>query len=448
MDLFRDAIERSPLPLLRTDGPHHVVRYANATFCALCGLDKDSIIGRPLADCVPGGDDGHIPLLDKVFRDGEVQSGNDLKHINSAGDAVYWSYVAWPVEAGETGDRGLVIQVTDTTARAIDGYRSTRLAADLLEVNVALVRSGIDRDEAAERAETAERELRKRQEEVEHLNERLRRAMTETHHRVKNNLQIIAGLIDLRVMENEEVVPVEAVQRLGLSARALATLHDILTAKAKDDGDPESISVSNLLEKLVPILQEVSRPHQILADIAECRIPSRGGAALALILSELVSNSIKYGKDEIKVVLSFRSGTAALEVSDNGAGFPEGFDSATAANTGLELVESLTRWDLGGEVAYGNAPAGGARVTINFKAAESACESPDDPISLNDPPPPPRHKSARFHVSRSPNLAAAILTAPRERGRPLGWRRGRRGRRLRSGRILRCCTCGPARRLR
>ncbi len=49
----------------------------------------------------------------------------------------------------------------------------------------------------------AETLLRRHQADIEALNERLQRAMTETHHRVKNNLQIIAAMIDMQAMENQ-----------------------------------------------------------------------------------------------------------------------------------------------------------------------------------------------------------------------------------------------------
>ncbi len=43
-------------------------------------------------------------------------------------------------------------------------------------------------------------ERKRAQAEIEALNERLRRAMQETHHRVKNNLQIISAMLDMAQM--------------------------------------------------------------------------------------------------------------------------------------------------------------------------------------------------------------------------------------------------------
>ncbi|MGC4043111.1 MAG: ATP-binding protein [Armatimonas sp.] len=57
---------------------------------------------------------------------------------------------------------------------------------------------------------------------------------------------------------------------------------------------------------------------------------------------------------------------AHLEVCDDGPGFPAAFDPRRSSNTGLELIESLGVWDLGGEIRYENQEEGGARVVVTF----------------------------------------------------------------------------------
>jgi two-component sensor histidine kinase/CheY-like chemotaxis protein len=199
---------------------------------------------------------------------------------------------------------------------------------------------------------------------IEALNERLQRAMTETHHRVKNNLQIIGAMVDMRVMDGTQSIPIEEFQRLGMQARMLASVHDLLTQEAKEDGQADKISADAMLEKLIPMLRLTSPTRTIQFKCDAVRLPARKATSLTLLVNELVSNAIKHGKGDIGVSLFVQDGQAIFEVCDDGPGFPEGFSAGKAANVGLELVENLSRWDLGGRAEYANRPEGGARVRV------------------------------------------------------------------------------------
>ena len=78
-------------------------------------------------------------------------------------------------------------------------------------------------------------------------------------------------------------------------------------------------------------------------------------------------------KSDVSVTLTLLpEHTARLEVCDDGPGFPPGFDPLKSANTGIELIESMGRWDLCGEILYQNRPTGGACVVITFPLVEQA----------------------------------------------------------------------------
>lgn len=213
----------------------------------------------------------------------------------------------------------------------------------------------------------AEDALKRSRAELETLNVRLKRAMAETHHRVKNNLQVISALVELQMQEGVDFVPASALARVGQHTRALALLHDLLTSEAKGDAEMDTVSSLAALNKLIPIVQATMGDRKIYyADVADVALPVKIGASMALLVNELLSNAVKHGKGDIDVALTTEGETVCLEVGDDGPGFPPGFDSAKAANTGLELVESIGRWDLGGQIAYENRPEGGARVRVTF----------------------------------------------------------------------------------
>ena len=208
------------------------------------------------------------------------------------------------------------------------------------------------------------------QAEIEALNKRLRRAMAETHHRVKNNLQTIAAMVDMQAM-NEDCPPdIEDLKRLTRQVRTLATVHDILTEEALADGLADSISSAAILDKLLATLRQAIPNRPVRAKIAGVRLSARQGNSLALLVNELLANAIKYGKQNSSVLFATEGETARLEVADDGPGFLPDFNPETAAKTGLELVENMARWDLGGETRYETRPEGGGLVTVTFPLQE------------------------------------------------------------------------------
>ncbi len=225
---------------------------------------------------------------------------------------------------------------------------------------VRMVGAALDVTDAAEYRQ----ELEERQQQIEDLNTRLRRAMQETHHRVKNNLQVIAALVEIQ----DEAGDDPALQRIKRHARALAVIHDMLTLQVKDDAEVSQVSIKSVLERLLPTLQDVSGGRTITADLEELRMPLQKAAALTLLVNECVSNAIKHSKGNVSITFTCEQGMAQLEICDDGSGFPPDFNPRKSANTGLELIDSAARWDLRGQVRYENNSDGGGRVVVTFPA--------------------------------------------------------------------------------
>ena len=212
----------------------------------------------------------------------------------------------------------------------------------------------------------AERELRERQIEIEALNQRLRRAMQETHHRVKNNLQVIAALVEMQSAEAAPSATELPLKRINQHIQALAVIHDLLTHQAKGDSDLSTIGAKPVLEKLFSLLRVTIGNRNIQAEVDDIPLTPQQASSLALLVSECISNALKHSKGDIEVTLRREEKAAHLAVCDDGAGFPPDFDPIRAANTGLQLIENAARWDLRGEVFYDNHPGGGGRVTVTF----------------------------------------------------------------------------------
>jgi len=208
------------------------------------------------------------------------------------------------------------------------------------------------------------------QTQIEALNAQLRDAMMEIHHRVKNNLQVIAAMLDIQMMEYEESLPISEARRLAEQIRTLSIVHDILTQQVQQDNPNAHISVQSVFDRLLPNLAKVAGHDSFETRIADVPVSVKQATSLALIVAELISNALKHGRGWVEVTLEESAAGNVLEVCNDGKGFPADFDPTTSANTGLTLIDTLVRYDMRGTVEYDNFERG-ARVRVTFPSPDS-----------------------------------------------------------------------------
>ena len=119
--------------------------------------------------------------------------------------------------------------------------------------------------------------------------------MLEVHHRVKNNLQVIASLLNLQASRIRVPEARAEFQAARDRVRALATLHRHLYA----DGELHTINMRSFLAELCgQLFQAMGELEgtriQMLIDAPELRMSSDQAVPLALIVTEAVTNSVRY----------------------------------------------------------------------------------------------------------------------------------------------------------
>jgi two-component system, sensor histidine kinase PdtaS len=209
-------------------------------------------------------------------------------------------------------------------------------------------------------------ELRRREREL------LTREATirEIHHRVKNNLQTVAALLRLqaRRLPNAEGRSAleEAVRRVG----SIAIVHDTLSQTFE-----ESVDFDQVADRLRAMVVDVASPEGSVETRREGSFGVLTGEVatpLAMVLTELLQNAVEHGlRDRAgTVTLRARRGSGALcvDVDDSGVGLPDAFDPADGT-LGLSIVTTLVQAELGGELAHGVSPEGGARMTLQVPIA-------------------------------------------------------------------------------
>jgi two-component sensor histidine kinase len=196
--------------------------------------------------------------------------------------------------------------------------------------------------------------------------------LKEMHHRVKNNLQIVASLLNLQANRiRQPEARVEFAQARD-RVRALATLHRYLYA----EGELFSLSmehfVTELCDQIVQAAGEGRDGRIALSVTAEKLVLEPDQAVpLALVITEIVSNAIKYAfpgrrRGTITVRLeTVDARQARLDIADDGIGMAKGRQRATEERSGigLQLIRGFTR-QLGGTLSI--VDEGGTRYVLLF----------------------------------------------------------------------------------
>ncbi|MGH1336756.1 MAG: histidine kinase dimerization/phosphoacceptor domain -containing protein [Aureispira sp.] len=173
--------------------------------------------------------------------------------------------------------------------------------------------------------------------------------LKEIHHRVKNNLQVITGLLSLQATSIEEEATKELFKVSQYRVSAMGMLHEQLYQSE----NLARLGYGLYLEKLVgQLLHSIKgEDHQIKVelDVPEGLYLNLDTAIpLGLLINEIVTNSLKYGfiqnKGTIYIQLKDTStvGQYILLIGDNGVGFSNQQPYKTTS-LGLQLVRQLVR---------------------------------------------------------------------------------------------------------
>jgi PAS domain S-box-containing protein len=207
--------------------------------------------------------------------------------------------------------------------------------------------------------------------------------LQEIHHRVKNNLQMIASLLNLQARQIQDSEARSIFLEARGRVRSIALLHESLYQSA----DLGRVDMHEYVSKLVMALQQTfggaSGAPRIVQKVEEVHFSVDTAVPCGLIIHELVMNALKHAfvglvsaTDEIRIEIAQGADEVTLTVADSGAGFASTVDPAADETMGLTLIRDLTA-QLRGTVGFAN--ASGARCTVTFPAPSSPDPVVDGP---------------------------------------------------------------------
>jgi PAS domain S-box-containing protein len=191
--------------------------------------------------------------------------------------------------------------------------------------------------------------------------------LKETHHRVKNNMNIIQGLLTLQAEFGANPAVREKLLDVAVRVRNMTILYDKLYRS-------ETFRELGIKDFLPPLIDEIVGifpaipPVRTEVRVEDIILSSKILSPLGIIINELITNSMKYafkGRDSgvIAVSASQKDGLVTIAYEDDGVGLPESVNFENSGGFGMQLVQMLTE-QIGGTVRIER--LAGTRVVIEF----------------------------------------------------------------------------------
>jgi two-component sensor histidine kinase len=197
----------------------------------------------------------------------------------------------------------------------------------------------------------------------------------EIHHQTRNNLQIMASLLNLQANRVNEQTAVEVRKSLG-RIQSMSLVHGLVFDKSSRADTPALPLLSQLCEQLASKAGDASR-IAISVTGHTGRIPLNTAGPLGLIVAELVGNALCHAfpaaanggmaDGRVEVAAFGNPATSHIVIRDNGVGMDPAVGNERRG-LGLLLVRTLAR-QANAEVRF--LRDGGTRVEIHLRGARS-----------------------------------------------------------------------------
>ena len=165
--------------------------------------------------------------------------------------------------------------------------------------------------------------------------------LKEIHHRVKNNLQIIIGLIEMGVTQKLPDIKT-TINRI----KSIAKIHDLLYKSPVLGKFDIKTYIDNFINEFTISYPEINIDFSF--EIAPCFISIDQAIPLGIIFNEVIMNIYKHAFDsrsegKVTIKLFEDDDIVFFEISDNGKGLPKDFNYKRSKSLGFTLIIALAK---------------------------------------------------------------------------------------------------------
>lgn len=315
--------------------PEGILLEANQTALDFGGLTREEVINQPFWEA----------------RWWSISSETQAQLKAAIAQAATGQFIRYEVDVSGTGD----------TVATIDF--SLKPIHDETGKVVLLIPEGRDISEQKRTAEQVKASLKEK--EV---------LLKEIHHRVKNNLGVVDGLLQMQARRSQNSEVIEALTESQNRIASIALVHE----KLYDSNNLANIDFVQYISDLTAHLFDSYNTHlnqvKLTTQVNAILLDIDTAIPCGLIINELVSNALKYAfpntrMGEIHVTFQQNQDqTLTLTVADNGIGLPEDFTLKQTKTLGINLVKGLVR-QIRGTLEIKNKP--GTTAIITFSGGKS-----------------------------------------------------------------------------
>lgn len=167
----------------------------------------------------------------------------------------------------------------------------------------------------------------------------------EIHHRVKNNLAVISGLLTLQKYNYDDERLFALITDSEMRIKSMALIHE----KLYKSTTLSSIDFSTYMTDLVDTIAQTFAKRTYLSITVNCepiQLSMEQAVPSALIVNEIISNSVKYAfpenmKGNIHTEIVEQDNKVQVMVEDDGVGLPDDFEERRKSSLGYTIIDTL-----------------------------------------------------------------------------------------------------------
>ncbi|HKK47249.1 MAG TPA: PAS domain S-box protein [Balneolaceae bacterium] len=317
-EMFRQLFQNAPIPIAFMD-KRQEIRSVNTAFSETFGYETEEIRG--------------LDIDELIVPEGETEIAHGISDTIFGGETAFYS-------GKRLTKNGSLLDVLIYGVPVIVNGKTVAIYGIYVDIT--------DRKQAEE-------QLKKSLKEKEVL-------LSEIHHRVKNNLAVITGLLELQVYNTNSDEATDVLRASQMRINSIALIHEKLYQNENLSEISFDIYLKQLVEAIIQSMEIVGTDVEIEIDAEPIELTVNQAIPCGLILNELITNAYKHAfvdreTGNIKVLLTKDNSRITLQVQDDGVGIPENTDLENPKSLGVKLIRTLSE-QLSGEAEFINSNPG------------------------------------------------------------------------------------------